>query len=410
MRILIGAVALYLVLTGGTERSRISGVEAFHLPESSSAMRLHRLFQSMIPSTTLTRRGPVCRQRCSPWLARYMCATDNDKSMDASTAATAVAAASDETSSSLNDVLAPYRNRNNIRDQVVSALSGGGGIKVTAATVRNIMNDMMLQHSMTEVSAEALGRTVVCSLLMANGIQQEQIVQISIKSEGPIRGIVAMCTGSGEVRGYVGSPMLGGGLSLEDAVGRTGAVQIVKNHPDWPRPYNGITAIRHGDIDQDIGIYLAESEQRSCALAAAMSVTGFLCKAAGGYLIEQLPGATDHEKDKVSENLAKLVELDGGEKLPTNLLLSGRSPIDIAEILLDGLDMQPLQQIDPVLKCDCTEDRLVRSLRLLPASDVDDILEKQERVEARCEFCGTVYRLEAEQVREKLARKVDDAE
>jgi molecular chaperone Hsp33 len=409
MRILFGAVALHLVLTVGTEQSRISGVEAFHLSESSSAMGLHRLFQS----TILTNRRPSCLHLCtgSPALrlVRYMCAADNDESTDASTAATAVAA-NGEASSSFSDALAPYRNQNNIRDQVVSAMSGGGGIKVTAATVRNIMNDMMLQHSMTAVSAEALGRTVICSLLMANGIQQEQIVQISIKSEGPIRGIVAMCTGSGEVRGYVGSPMLGGGLSLEDAVGRTGAVQIVKNHPDWPRPYNGITAIRHGDIDRDIGIYLAESEQRSCALAAAMSVTGILCKAAGGYLIEQLPGATEEEKNKVSENLAKLVELDGGDKLPTNLLLSGRSPIDIAEILLDGLDMQPLQKIDPVLKCDCTEDRLVRSLRLLPSSDVDEILEKQERVEARCEFCGTVYRLEAEQVREKLAQKVDDAQ
>ena len=45
-------------------------------------------------------------------------------------------------------------------------------------------------------------------------------------------------------------------------------MQVVKNHPDWPNPYNGITAIRHGDIDRDVGIYLAESEQRSCALAA----------------------------------------------------------------------------------------------------------------------------------------------
>lgn len=56
-----------------------------------------------------------------------------------------------------------------------------------------------------------------------------------------------------KVRGYVGSPMLGE-MALEDAVGK-GAIQIVKNHPDWPRPYNGITAIRHGDIDRDIGTH-----------------------------------------------------------------------------------------------------------------------------------------------------------
>ena len=46
-------------------------------------------------------------------------------------------------------------------------------------------------------------------------------------------------------RGYVGTLMLGK-IVLKDAVGK-GAVQVVKNHPDWPRPYNGITAIRHAD-------------------------------------------------------------------------------------------------------------------------------------------------------------------
>jgi molecular chaperone Hsp33 len=43
-----------------------------------------------------------------------------------------------------------------------------------------------------------------------------------------------------------------GEMSLPEAVGK-GSVQVVKNHPDWPRPYNGITAIRHGDIDRDVG-------------------------------------------------------------------------------------------------------------------------------------------------------------
>jgi len=311
-------------------------------------------------------------------------------------------------SSNDDDKLAEYRNKNNIDDQIFSAISGNGGIKVTAVTARNLINDLMMQHTMTAVSAEALGRTVICAMLMANGIQDEQIVQITIQSDGPIRGIVAICSGLGEVRGYVGSPMLGGDLQLEDAVGRMGSVQIVKNHPTWPRPYNGITAIRHGDIDRDIGIYLAESEQRTCALAAATSVKGILCTAGGGYLVELLPGATDAEKEQVEKNLARLVEVDGGDKLPTNLLLAGRTPLDMAEILLQDLDMQPLQQMTPKQKCECTQDRLVRSLRLLPQEDVEDILEKEERIEARCEFCGKVYRMEAEDVRERLEQATGD--
>jgi molecular chaperone Hsp33 len=156
------------------------------------------------------------------------------------------------------------------------------------------------------------------------------------------------------------------------------------------------------------GIYLAESEQRSCVLAAATSVSGVLCKAAGGYLIEQLPGIQPETIEKIEENLAKLVEMDGGDKLPTNLLLNGKTPLDIAEIILDGLDMEPLQQIEPKAVCDCSEDRLLRSLRLLPKHEVEEILETEEQVEARCQFCGTVYSMGGEKLRERLASAKGD--
>lgn len=155
---------------------------------------------------------------------------------------------------------------------------------------------------------------------------------------------------------------------------------------------------------------MAESEQRSCALAAATSIDGILCKAAGGYLIEQLPSVEDDVVKRVEQNLQKLVELDGGDKLPTNLLLNGVTPLEIAETILDGLGIEPLQQMEPKLLCECSEDRLVRSLRLLPREEVEDILEKEEQVEARCQFCGKVYRLGPDQVREKLDSRDEENE
>jgi len=111
-----------------------------------------------------------------------------------STASSAIRLSSSESSSDAeeprqpgtldsNDKYAIYRNKNNIRDQVFSAISGDNGIKVTACTVRNMLNDMSLQHSMTETPTDALGRTVICGLLMANGIQDEQIVQITMNSK-----------------------------------------------------------------------------------------------------------------------------------------------------------------------------------------------------------------------------------
>jgi len=299
-----------------------------------------------------------------------------------------------------------YINESNRRDQVFSAMSEDGSVKITVCTARNLINDLMIMHTMTAVPADALGRTVVCALLMSNGMQAEQTCQITMNSDGPIRGIVSICNGEGKVRGYVGSPMLGD-VELSEAVGR-GLVQIVKNHPDWPNPYNGITAIRYGDIDRDIGAYLAESEQRSCALAAATSISGILCKAAGGYLIEQLPDAAPETLAKVEQNLATLVEKDGGDTLPTNLLLNGVTPLEIAQIVLDGLGMKPLQQIEPQFQCKCSSKRLVRALRLLPRDEVDEIIETQEKIEARCEFCGQTYELGPEEIRKELDNATGD--
>eukprot|EP00536_Pseudo-nitzschia_multiseries_P001478 jgi/Psemu1/322080/estExt_fgenesh1_pg.C_190015 len=302
--------------------------------------------------------------------------------------------------------LADYENPSNIDDQVFSAISEDGSVKVTACTARNLVNDLMIMHTMTAVSADAMGRTAVCALMMSNGMQAEQTCQITFNSDGPLRGVVAISDGVGNVRGYVGSPMLGD-IELSEAVGK-GMVQVVKNHPDWNNPYNGITAIRHGDVDRDIGIYLAESEQRSCALAAGISVNGILCTAAGGYLIEQLPNATPETLSQVEKNLATLVEKDGGNKLPTNLLLQGVTPLEIAETILDGLGMVPLQQISPKFQCQCSSDRLIRALRLIPRSEVDEILENEEKVEARCEFCGKTYSLGPDEIREELDNATGD--
>ena len=306
--------------------------------------------------------------------------------------------------------LEQYQNKNNLDDQVFSAISSDGGLKVTVATIRNLLNELMIQQTMNPIPGDAIGRATLCALLASNGMQDEQIFQITMKGDGPLRGCVAIVTGKGEARGYVGNPRLGDDFTLQEAIG-SGTVQVVKNHPEWPVPYNGITAIRHGDIDRDVGIYLAESEQRSCALSAATSWNGILCTAAGGYLVERLPDCSSETMAHMERNLANLVKMNGedGEALPSNLMLEGKTPVDIAEILLDGLGMEPLAQLQPTPKCECSEEKLWRSLRLLPRKEVDTILEEEGKVDARCDFCGTIYCLTPDMVKERLDQATGDA-
>jgi molecular chaperone Hsp33 len=310
-------------------------------------------------------------------------------------------------STSEESELEQYKNKNNIDDQLFSAISGNGEIKVTAVTARNLVNDVMIQQSLTATPADALARSMSCGLLLSNGMQEEQTYQLTMKCDGPVRNIVSISNAKGEVKGYVGNPSLGD-MHISEAIGR-GTVQVVKNHPDWPNPYNGITAIEHGDVDRDVGIYLAESEQRSCALAAASNINGILCVAAGGYIVEQLPFCTQETVSQVEKNLGKIIEQNGEENaVPAGLLMDGKTPFDIVSTILEGLDMKPLQQVNPALVCGCSEERLFRAVRLLPREEVDKILAEEEKLEARCQFCGTVYRMDAEQVAEKFATATGD--
>ena len=300
-----------------------------------------------------------------------------------------------------------YKNKNNIDDQIFAAISGNGEMKVTAATVRNLVNDVMIQQSLTPTPADALSRSMTCGLLLSNGMQKEQIFQLTMSCDGPIRTVVSAANGAGEVKGYAGNPALSD-MHIAEAIGR-GTVQVVKNHPDWPNPYNGITAIEHGDIDRDVGIYLAESEQRSCALAAASKFNGILCTAAGGYVVEQLPFCSPETVAQVEKNLAKIIDMNGKDRpVPAGLLLDGMTPYDICSTILDGLDMKPLQQVEPKYVCGCSAERLFRAVRLLPKEEVEKIIEEEEKLEARCHFCGAEYTMSAEEVAERFATATGD--
>lgn len=321
------------------------------------------------------------------------------------------ASSGDDTSAAVPTTvdLSDYSNKNNLDDQVFSAISADGGLKVTVCTTRNLVNEFMIQHTMNAVPGDALGRATITALLASNGMQAEQMFQLTLKGDGPLRGCCAVVNGKGGCKGYVGTPALGDVFTLPQAIGQ-GTVQVVKNHPDWPNPYNGITAIRHGDIDRDVGIYLAESEQRSCALAAGTAWNGILCTAAGGYLVERLPDCPPETMRHMEGNLAKLVELNGEETpLPTALLLNGMTPVDIASILLDGLGMEASGSIEPKPECECSEEKLFRSLRLLPREEVDSIIAEQGKVEARCHFCGAQYELGPDDVASCLDSAEGDA-
>mmetsp|Transcript_12151 Transcript_12151/g.24690 ORF Transcript_12151/g.24690 Transcript_12151/m.24690 type:complete len:371 (+) Transcript_12151:21-1133(+) len=296
-------------------------------------------------------------------------------------------------SSSVTDPeMEEYANPNNRDDQILSLISADGGLKVTLVTLRNLMNDLSLDQNLSPLATRALGSSFSCASMLASGMDGGQVFQMTMSTDGPLRGSCTIASSDGGLKGYVGNPTLGDSLTLPEAVG-SGTLQIVKNHPSWPRPYNGISEVVSGLPAEDVAIYLARSEQRSCAIHSDVRMNGYLCTGAGGYLVEKLPGCDSGPAAVVEANLEKLGK-EMGKEWFVDELCGGRDLVSVAKSCIgEGIDLKVLDSVSPRLKCDCSQERFVRSLTLLPKADIDEIVERGEPVEAKCEFCAKVYRL-----------------
>lgn len=116
--------------------------------------------------------------------------------------------------------------------------------------------------------------------------------QIVFQGRGPLGTMRCMGDSSGQVRGYVQNPSANvplrpdGKLNVSGIVGN-GVLSVVRSHPSWKEPYNGLVLIKTGEIAEDIAHYLAESEQTNSAIALGvlMNRDGGV-SAAGGYLVQ----------------------------------------------------------------------------------------------------------------------------
>jgi molecular chaperone Hsp33 len=308
-------------------------------------------------------------------------------------------------------------------DHMVTAISGDGSISVKAIVTTELAAETSRLQGLSGLAAVALGRAMTCSLLISEGLKEEETFQVSFQGDGPLRGVLAVASGKLDSRGYVGNPAVNlppnpkGKYDVGGGVGK-GTLQVTRTKylpgETASSPYTSMTQIRSGEIPEDINYFLAESEQKEGALAAGVYVQGTddgldlngeslgaaRVTAAGGWYVSLLPFADDAAVARLQENLAALAE-----RPVTSMILEGLVAEDIVRLLLDGLEPQIMERRVPLglaESCPCSEERVFRTLRLLPRSEVDDIMEKNEDIEVKCEWCGQRYNLTPDEILAKL--------
>lgn len=286
-------------------------------------------------------------------------------------------------------------------DYIQRALTGDGAVRAIAAITTDMVEKAREIHDLSKTTTAALGRVLTAAALMGCTMKGERdSLSIQIDGGGPAGKIIAVSDGKANVKGYVQNPDAevppkNGKLDVGGVVGTRGMLGIIRDM-GLKEPYIGKVELATGEIGDDIAKYYAQSEQIPSVVALGVLVNqDKTVKAAGGLLIQVMPGATDEQIDK----LEKMVE-----KLPpiSKLISEGATAEDMIDFALSSFESYTMQKNNVAYKCDCSTERIEKAILSLGKKEIEDILETQGQAEIVCHFCNKAYIVPKERLEEFL--------
>ena len=284
-------------------------------------------------------------------------------------------------------------------DRIVRAISSDGLVQAAAICSRDLTERARQIHKLLPVGTAALGRTLSAASLMGNALKDGGAsLTLQIKGGGPLGTVLAVSDNQGNVRGYVTNPQVDlplredGKLDVGSAVGREGTITVIKDL-HMKEPYVGTIDLLGGEIAEDVAGYFVESEQipTACALGVLVDRDQSV-KAAGGYLIQLMPGAGEDIITKVEGGIMAAGPVSA-------LLDKNDDPEQLLRDVMSDFDLKVLETCPVSYKCYCSRERVERALISLGRNELEQMLAEQGGCQLTCQFCDAVYDFSAEDLK-----------
>ncbi len=289
------------------------------------------------------------------------------------------------------------------RDYIVRATAADEQVRAFAITSKNTVETARKNHNTSPVVTAALGRMLSAAAMMGVMMKgDDDLLTLQVMGAGPMKGITVTADSKGRVKGFANVPdvMLPpnsqGKLDVGGAIG-VGLLRVIKDM-GLKEPYVGTVELQTGEIAEDLTYYFATSEQipSSVGLGVLMNKNNTVAQA-GGFIIQLMPFTSEEVIAQLEENIKTLPSV-------TTMLSEGMTPEDILNKVLQGLSVTVNETYDTGFVCDCSRERVERSLMSLGKEDMDEIIADGKPVEVKCHFCNQAYEFTIEEL-QKLRRQ-----
>lgn len=283
-------------------------------------------------------------------------------------------------------------------DKLVKATASNGDIRIIAAITTELVNEGIKLHNCAPTAAAALGRMLTAGSLMGSMLKsQKDTLTLQMSGGGEAKGVVVTSYADANVKGYIGNPSVDlpanskGKLDVGGAIGKNGNLVIIRDM-GLKEPYVGQVPIYSGEIGDDLAYYFTVSEQTPSAVGLGVLVdTDLSVKAAGGFIIQMMPGANELVADLATYRLEEIPSV-------TEMIVKGMSVEDMLNYIFEGMDLKIHESMTPTYRCDCSRERVERAFISIGKKDLEELYNEGKTEELKCHFCNKAYEFTNEQI------------
>ena len=254
-------------------------------------------------------------------------------------------------------------------------------VSLSVLETTELVNDAIKIHNLEGNSAKTLGSLLTCAAFMAGCLKSDKgAISLTIKADGDAGAASVSGDKDLHIRGYIDGACNGR---------LNGGYLTVIKEDGFFRPFVGACALVGDSVSENLMEYFHKSEQIETAVAIDVKIADGKCVAAGGVIMQMMPGYSMENMDRAEEcmqnfvNVADVIEELGAQGIMDRYFKD---------------EAQYSYQYFPEYKCNCSRKKIEGVILPLGRGELNKIIEEEGAVKVHCHYCNKTYSFTREDI------------